>query len=244
MNHPVFFELCVESLEAGRAAEAGGADRIELCSELERGGITPSAALTIGKLHSLGIPVHVLIRPRDGDFCYSAEEFDRMRQQIEQSKRAGASGVALGVLLGDRRVDVERTRALVELARPMAVTFHRAFDETPDLNESLERVIETGADSLLTSGGAADVLSGAELIGNLRRQAGGRIQIIAGGGLRLESLVEVVRRAGIYSLHGSLTRKNGKLTSQTNGNVLESDVREAIRLLNSEYRATLAPTGK
>jgi copper homeostasis protein len=242
MNHPVFFELCVESLEAGRAAEAGGADRIELCAELERGGITPSAELVTGRLHSLAIPVHVLIRPRGGDFCYSPDEFEAMRQQIEQSKLAGASGVAVGMLLRDRRVDVERTRALVELARPLAVTFHRAFDETPDLSESLERVIETGADSLLTSGGAADVLSGAELIRKLRRQAGERIQIIAGGGLRLESLVEVVRRAGIYSLHGSLTRKNGKPSSAMNGNMLESDVREAIRLLHSEYRAIPAPT--
>jgi copper homeostasis protein len=242
MNHPVFFELCVESLEAGRAAEAGGADRIELCTELECGGITPSAELAVGKLQSLAIPVHVLIRPRGGDFCYSTEEYGRMRQQIEQSKLAGASGVALGVLQDDKRVDVGRTRALVELARPLAVTFHRAFDETPDLSESLERVIETGADSVLTSGGAADVLSGAELIRKLRHQAGERIQIIAGGGLRLESLVEVVRRAGVYSLHGSLTRKNGKPASTVNGSMLESDVREAIRLLHSEYRAIPAPT--
>jgi copper homeostasis protein len=242
MNHTVFFELCVESLEAGRAAEAGGANRIELCSELERGGITPRAELGAGNFQSLSIPVHVLIRPRSGDFCYSPEEFAQMRQEIEQAKFAGASGVAIGVLHADRRVDVERTRALVELARPLDVTFHRAFDETPDLYESLERVIEAGADSLLTSGGAVDVLSGAELIGNLRRLAGERIQIIAGGGLRLESLVEVVRRAGVYSLHGSLTRKNGKHASTANGNTLESDVREAIRLLHGEYRATLAPT--
>ena len=242
MNHTVFFELCVETLEAGRAAEAGGADRIELCSLLESGGVTPSVELVTGKLQALTIPVHVLIRPRAGNFCYSPEEFDRMCEQIEQARLAGASGIAVGVLCGDRRVDVERTRTLVELARPMDVTFHRAFDETPDLCDSLERVIETGADSLLTSGGAANVLSGAESIGNLRRQAGKRIQIIAGGGLRLDSLVEVVRRAGVYSLHGSLKRKNGKHESTRNGNALESDVREAIRLLRSEYRAALAPT--
>jgi copper homeostasis protein len=239
--NPVFFELCVETLKAGRAAEAGGADRIELCSALDLGGMTPIAELQAENLRALSIPVYVLIRPRSGDFCFSPEEFNTMRQQTEQAKEAGASGIAVGVLLKDGRIDVERTRELVELARPLAVTFHRAFDGSPDLHEALEQVIETGADSLLTSGGAADVLTGAELIGSLKEQAGERIQIIAGGGLKLESLVEVVRRAGVYSLHGSLTRKNGNHSSATNGNTLEADVREAIRLLNAEYRAATAP---
>src|SRR6202044_1252842 len=135
-----------------------------------------------------------------GDFCFSQSEFDVMRTQIEQARVAGAGGIAVGVLLEDGRVDVERTRELVELARPLAVTFHRAFDETPDLPEALEHVIETGADRLLPTGGATDVLSGAELIGALKKQAGNSIRIIAGGGLRLESLVEVARIAGVYSL--------------------------------------------
>jgi copper homeostasis protein len=243
MTSSVFFELCVETLDAGRAAQAAGADRIELCAQLDRGGVTPSAELKSGHLSSLRIPVYVLIRPRSGDFCYSAEEFDLMRLQVEQAKEAGAGGIAVGILHKDGRVDVERTRALVELSRPLAVTFHRAFDEAKDLEEALEHVIETGADNLLTSGGASDVLSGAEFIKTLRDQAGERIHVIAGGGLRLESLVEVVRRAGIYSLHGSLTRKNGH-HANGNGSSLESDVREAIRLLNAEYSAALAPTLK
>ncbi len=239
--NPVFFELCVETLDAVHAAEAGGADRIELCSALDGGGMTPAAELATGNFRTLSVPVYVLIRPRGGDFCFSRDEFDVMRQQIEQAKAAGASGIAVGVLLEDGRVDVKRTRELVELARPLAVTFHRAFDESPDLREALEDVIETGADGLLTSGGEADVLRGAEVIGGLKSQAGERIQIIAGGGLRLESLVEVVRRAGVYSLHGSLTRKNGNHARGKNGHVLESDVREAIRLLNAEYRTATAP---
>lgn len=239
--NPVLFELCVETLDAGHAAEAGGADRIELCSALDCGGVTPTAELAPGKLRTLAIPVYVLIRPRSGDFCFSQDEFNLMRRQVEEAKAAGAKGIAVGVLLEDGRVDVARTRELVELARPMAVTFHRAFDECPDLHEALEDVIETGADGLLTSGGAADVLRGAELIGALKQRAGERIQIIAGGGLRLESLVEVVRRAGVYSLHGSLTRKNGKHAKDTSESALASDVREAIRLLNAEYRAAGAP---
>jgi copper homeostasis protein len=240
----VFFELCIETMKAAHAAVAGGADRIELCSELHRGGITPSTELTVADFRSVPIPVHVLIRPRAGNFVYSAEEFETMRGQVAQAKSAGAAGVALGVLLPDSRVDVDRTRALVELARPMDVTFHRAFDESRDLGEALEDVIAAGAESLLTSGGAADVLTGAKLIGVLRRQAAGRIRIIAGGGLRLESLVEVVRRTGIYSLHGSLIRKNGSATHSHNGHALEDDVREAIRLLKVEYRAALAPALK
>jgi copper homeostasis protein len=238
----VFFELCIESMEAAHAAEAGGADRIELCSDLNRGGITPASVLTAADFRSLSIPVHVLIRPRAGNFAYSAEEYELMRSQIAQAKGAGAGGVALGVLLRDGRVDVARTRALVELARPMDVTFHRAFDETRDLGEALEDVIATGAESLLTSGGAADVLTGARLIGVLRRQAAGRIRIIAGGGLRLESLIEVVRRAGVYSLHGSLSRTNGGASTAHNGRGLKDDVREAVRLLNGEYRSALTPT--
>jgi copper homeostasis protein len=237
----VFFELCVETLAAGHAAKAGGANRIELCSGLDCGGITPAPELLNSSLKSLNLLVYVLIRPRGGDFCFSVEEFNLMSRQIEQARQAEANGIAVGVLLADARVDVERTRALVELARPLAVTFHRAFDETPDLFEALEDVIRTGADSLLTSGGAADVLSGAGRIAALRQRAADRIHVIAGGGLRLESLVEVVRRSGIYSLHGSLTRRNGPHSPHTNGNQLEADVREAIHLLETAYRSAVAP---
>ncbi len=240
----VFFELCVESLAAARAAQAGGADRIELCSDLACGGLTPRPELAAEIVSELAIPVHVLIRPRPGNFAFSEPEYDLMRRQLEEAKMAGASGVALGVLLADGTVDLERSRELVELARPMDVTFHRAFDETPDLREALERVIETGADSLLTSGGAAEVLSGAHFIATLRHLAGDRIHIIAGGGLRLENLVETVRRSGVFSLHGSLSRRNGRPAHQTNGAtngavpsaVLEADVRQAVTLLRSEYR--------
>lgn len=233
----LLFELCAETLEAARAAEAGGADRVELCTELGCGGVTPGPLLGTD-FRSFAIPVYLLIRPRAGNFVFSADEFKLMRRQIEQAKLAGASGAAVGVLLADGRVDVERTRALVELARPMAVTFHRAFDETPDLSEALERVIETGADSLLTSGGAADVLTGAESIARLQRQAGERIHIIAGGGLRLENLAELVRRSETFSLHGSLIRSNGKATQGAFAARLEADVREAVRLLRHEFRSS------
>jgi copper homeostasis protein len=238
--HTVFFELCAESVEAAVAGEAGGADRIELCSELGCGGVTPDANLMESALQTLSIPVYVLIRPRSGNFVFSTDEFDVMRDQIEHAKRAGASGIAVGVLLPDGTVDVERSRELVELARPMATTFHRAFDETQDLREGLESVIETGADSLLTSGGAADVQAGSEVIASLRQQAGERIHIIAGGGLRLDNLTEVVRRSGVFSLHGSLSRRNGRLATEGVAKALETDVRQALQLLHSVCRDTAA----
>jgi copper homeostasis protein len=248
------FEVCAESVEAAQAAEAGGADRIELCSQLPIGGVTPEIELTRAAIRTLSIPVHVLIRPRGGDFAFSADEFDLMLRQIELAKEAGAAGVAVGVLLPDGSVDVERTRALVKLGRPMSVTFHRSFDETSNLAEALEAVIDTGADCLLTSGGAPDVLTGAESIARLRKQAGERLAIMAGGGLRLRNLLEVVRRTGVRYLHGSMTRaregyganelKEGNGCAAADGHIavsgpamLEAGVRESVRLLQDEFAA-------
>lgn len=232
------FELCAESLETARAAQRGGADRIELCTELSIGGVTPSLELVTSAVAALSIPVYVLIRPRGGDFAYSADEYARMRTQVMRAKQAGAAGVVLGVLHEDARVDVERSRALFELASPMKGTFHRAFDTTPDLDEALEAVIRTGADCLLTSGGTAEVLAGADAIGRLREQAGKRLYLMAGGGLTLENIEEVVRRAGVSYLHGSLTkwRENGvaKKSAAAACAVLEADLRKAIRLFREE----------
>jgi copper homeostasis protein len=139
--------------------------------------------------------------------------------------------VAIGILLADGRVDVNRTRELADLARPMSVTFHRAFDESADLDEALEAVIETGADLLLTSGGADTVMAGADAIARVRHSAGNRLEIMAGGGLRLANLSDVVLRTGISCLHGSLTPANSSNGSAQFINQLEENVREAVRLL-------------
>jgi N-acetylglucosamine-6-phosphate deacetylase len=168
---------------------------------------------------------------------YSSDEFDQMQRQIEAAKQAGAAGVVLGVLRPDGRVDVERSRALIEVAYPMKTTFHRAFDTTPDLSEALEAVIQTGAGCLLTSGGHTNVLAGADRIGQLRAQAGGRLNVMAGGGLTLTNLAEVVQKSGVTYLHGSLsyTQKNRESAEKNTANpcvILEADVREAIRLFD------------
>lgn len=237
------FELCVETLNAALAAERGGADRIELCARLDLSGITPDKRLITATLKALSIPVHVLVRPRGGNFVYSAEEFDQMRQQVGWVKEAGAAGVALGVLLANGCVDVERSRELTELAHPMKVTFHRAVDETPDLGAALEAVISIGADCLLTSGGAPNVLAGTDQLEKLVRQAGSRIQIMAGGGLELASMGEVLDRTGVRCLHGSLTRNAKECGRESfnghaavgNPDILEVNVRRAVRLMNGHF---------
>jgi copper homeostasis protein len=245
MRKALLFELCADSLEAAKTAEAGGADRIELCAELAIDGVTPGDGLLAATLDAVSIPVHVLIRPRGGDFVYSEAEIALMRCQIQHAKTAGAAGVAIGVLRHDGRVDVECTGELAALARPMKVTFHRAFDETLNLAEALEDVILTGADCLLTSGGAANVLEGAEQIGRLQVQAGDRLEVMAGGGLKLSNLSEVVRRSRVTCLHGSLSRTRSASSQRSDKpnsgkqavaarSVFEEDVREALRLLQQE----------
>jgi copper homeostasis protein len=239
------FELCVDSLRAAQAADQGGANRIELCEKIDIGGVTPGKQLAEAAIQALFIPVHVLIRPHGGDFVYTAGEFDQMKEQVQWARQAGAAGIALGVLMACGRVDVIRSRELVELARPMKVTFHRAFDETSNLSEALEAVIRTGADCLLTSGGAPNVLAGVEQLRKLVIQAGDRIQIMAGGGLKLDSMVEVLQRTGLRCLHGSLTRDAGECVPESaiedqadrKAKILEADVRVAMLLLRGYFAA-------
>jgi copper homeostasis protein len=203
----MIFELCAETIDACLAAREGGAHRIELCSGLSEGGITPSHGLILDAVERSGIPVHVLVRPRGGNFVYSAPEIDVMRRDILHSKELGAAGAVFGILRPDGRVDVEATRALVQLARPLEVTFHRAFDTTPSLAQALEDVIATGADRLLTSGGQPNVVAGSAALAELVRLAGHRIEIAVGGGLRLQNAALLARATHAKHFHGSLRRR-------------------------------------
>lgn len=225
-------EVCVTSAETAKAAERGGADRVELCVDLPVGGTTPPDKLVVRVVQALSIPVHVLVRPRAGSFVYSAEEIERMRRDIKFAQQAGAAGVVLGVLRADSSVDVPATRALIELARPMRVTFHRAFDETRDRSLALEQIIEAGADCLLTSGGAPDVVSGADEIARLRQQAAERLQLMPGGGLRLDNLAGVVRRSGAEYVHGSFAWRDDDANAP-DAETVERRVREAVRMLRT-----------
>jgi copper homeostasis protein len=175
----------------------------------------------------------VLIRPRAGSFVYSGEEIEQMRRQIAFARKAGAGGVVIGVLHADSSVDVPATHTMVELARPMRVTFHRAFDETDDRLKALEYVFQTGADCLLTSGGAPNVLAGADELARLRQRAAGRLEIMPGGGLRLNNLAEVVQRSGADWVHGSFAWRAGADAQAPGAETVERRVREAVRMLRS-----------
>jgi len=194
-------EICVESVAAARAAEEAGADRVELCAGLLEGGTTPSAGTIAVARRGLRLGLMVMIRPRGGDFCYDAAEFDAMRRDVEIAKEHGADGVVLGILRPDGTVDAERTQALVDLARPLSVTFHRAFDMARDLDEALETIVESGARRILTSGGEASALEGLERIRRLVEQAGDRIVILPGGGITERNVARIVAGTGAREIH-------------------------------------------
>ncbi|WP_188554476.1 copper homeostasis protein CutC [Edaphobacter dinghuensis] len=202
----IVFELCAENIDACLVARDGGADRIELCSALSEGGLTPSHGLVREAVNRSGLPVHVLLRPRGGDFVYSDAELDVMREDLKHLRLLGASGVVLGVLREDCSVDVKRTRELVEMADTLEVTFNRAFDHTASLEDALEDVIATGCQRVLTSGGERDVVSGGKALARLIEQAAGRIEIAAGGGLRLKNAAAVARITGARHFHGSIRK--------------------------------------
>lgn len=204
MKREIVFELCAESVEACIAGQEGGADRIELCTALIEDGLTPSHGLVRVVLDRCSLPIHVLLRPRAGDFQYSAAEFSVMKEDLLHLKAMGVSGFVVGILHADATVDIERTRELVDLASPLEVTFNRAFDYTALLEQALEDVIAAGCRRVLTAGGEEDVVTGAAALARLVEQAAGRVEIAAGGGLRSEDAADVARATHARHFHGSL----------------------------------------
>ena len=205
MIQKCLLEISVETLEAALAAERGGADRVELCGNLSIGGVTPDAELLRTVRAQVRIPIFSMVRPRAGDFVYSGAEFSEMRRSIVDAKESGMDGVVLGVLLKNHRVDVERTQELVELAKPLPVTYHRAFDEAASLRQALEDVIQSGAKRILTSGGAKSALEGAGMLAELVEVAGDRIFIVPGAGISAASILEVAKRTKAREFHSGLS---------------------------------------
>jgi copper homeostasis protein len=202
VSDPVL-EVAANSVASALAAETGGAARVELCGALEFGGLTPSHAAIAVAMERLRIPVHVLIRPRAGDFVFDDLECEVMRRDIETCKTLGCAGVVIGVLTATDDVDVRRCRGLVDAAHGMSVTFHRAFDFARDPAEALEAIITLGCGRLLTSGQAADALAGAALIRRLVEQAGERITIMPGGGIEAGNIAAIARATGAREFHAS-----------------------------------------
>lgn len=203
-NPQVLVEVCVDSVASALAAERGGAARVELCSSLIEGGITPSAGLIEMTRAAVSVALHVMIRPRAGDFYYDGEEFEIMQRDIALAQRLGANGVVFGILDVEGNVDIARTRQLVDLARPLAVTFHRAFDMTADLFRALDDVCAAGADRVLTSGGEPTSPQGRETILQLVKQARGRIVIMPGSGIQPENARSLVDQTGATEVHVGL----------------------------------------
>jgi copper homeostasis protein len=196
------FEICIDSVDGVVAAARAGAHRVELCAALIEGGITPSAGMIAEAVKAAaGIRVHVIVRPRGGDFVHSPAELRIMEHDIATAKQAGAHGVVFGLLRPDGSIDAEGTRRLIAAARPLAVTFHRAFDMARDPRQALETLIELGVDRVLTSGQEATALEGSALIAELVKQAAGRIIVMPGSGLTERTIGRVVAETGAHELH-------------------------------------------
>jgi copper homeostasis protein len=205
VHQPYLLEIAVDTIAAALAAERGGADRLELCSQLAVGGLTPSADVMRTAREQISLPIFVMIRPRGGDFFYSDAEFAAMQGDIAIASQLGMNGVVSGVLLADGHVDVARSRQLVECSHPLPVTFHRAFDESGDLRQALEDIIETRATRILTSGGAPTAPQGLAALAELVAAAGDRVLIVPGSGINPSNIQRVARQSRAREYHSGLS---------------------------------------
>lgn len=200
------FEICTDGAAGVRAAQEAGADRVELCASLFEGGLTPSRGAMRQARRVAGIGLHVMIRPRGGDFLPDADEFAAMLTDIATAREEGAEGVVFGCLSAEGAIDVPRTGQLIEAARPMSITFHRAFDMTADPFAALEALVSLGVDRVLTSGQAATVLDGLPLIAQLIERAGARLIVMPGGGITPQNVGRIVAAARPAELHFAALR--------------------------------------
>jgi len=199
----VTIEICANSLQSALNAQKAEANRVELCDNLFEGGTTPSAATILLARKYLDIGLLVLIRPRGGDFCYKEQEIEVMLADIQFAKQAGADGVVIGALQSDGTIDIEANRLLIEAAKPMQTTFHRAFDVCAEPFEALEQIIDLGFDRILTSGQKQTAIEGADLIQKLVEQAGNRIVILAGAGINADNITALQKKTKVKEFHFS-----------------------------------------
>lgn len=218
MSDKPILEICTDSVASCKEAEKGGAARVELCANLFEGGTTPSAGCIQVARKQISIPLHVLIRPRGGDFCYTEDEFAVMRQDVEIAKNAGADGIVIGILRPEGTIDLDRTAALIKQAWPMHITFHRAFDMVIDPVLALQQLIDLGIGRLLTSGQEKSALEGTELIAELVQMAGDKLVIMPGGGITERNIVRIRRETGAREFHLSARAKIASAMTYRNPN--------------------------
>lgn len=198
----MILEVCVDSVESAVNAEAGGADRIELCGDLIVGGITPSLALFERIREKINIPIHVLLRPRFGDFLYSEEEMEVLVRQAKIFAKAGADNLVIGCLTPDGRLDLETMKRIIDATDGTPINLHRAFDMCRDLDEALEDAKKLGIVSILTSGGYASALEGIKVLERLKKNAGG-IDIMAGAGMNAKNIKYMIEHSSLTAYHMS-----------------------------------------
>ncbi|OHX65016.1 copper homeostasis protein CutC [Flammeovirga pacifica] len=199
-------EICAYTVDSAMNAQAGGADRVELCGGRLEGGTTPSKGTMKVAREKVGIDIFPIIRPRGGDFFFSDIEFEEMLEDVKVAKELGMNGVVIGALTAEGEIDIERCKPLVDAAKPMQVTFHRAFDMTKDTKISLENLIQLGVDRVLTSGQKMTAPEGMETLKALVDQADGRIEIMAGSGVLPTNVKEIVEKTGVSAVHSSASK--------------------------------------
>ncbi len=209
-------EICADGIQSAINAQAGGAGRVELCSALEMGGLTPSAGTILHAREQLHIKLNVLIRPRAGDFLYSETEMDLIRKDIEFCHRAGCDGIVIGLLEPNGKIDTARTAELVKLADPMPVTFHRAFDMCRDPFTALEDLKTTGVNTILTSGQQSRAMDGLPLIKALTERAQGNITIMPGAGINHTNILHIAHTTGADTFHLSAARRMKSMMTFSN----------------------------
>ncbi len=217
----LILEACVDNIESAINAQKSGADRIELCSALLEGGLTPSLGLIKAAKAELDIPIHVLIRPRRGDFLYSPREINIMKEDIDFCRNLGIDGVVFGVLNADASINIEANKELLGYCTGMKTTFHRAFDMLSESSVALEQLIDLGFDKILTSGQVCSAEQAGDSLKSLVVQADNRISIIAAGGINTANIVKIVNQTGVGEVHASArAQSQSKMLYQTpNANI-------------------------
>ncbi|MBU5311145.1 copper homeostasis protein CutC [Tissierella carlieri] len=219
MKKKINIEICVDSIQSALAAQNGGASRIELCDNLIGGGTTPSAGMIELARKYLTIDINVMIRPRSGDFCYSPLEIEVMKRDIEIVKKYGVNGIVIGVLRPNGEIDINIMKELIELSRPLTVTFHRAFDMTKDPFKSLDILIDLGVERILTSGKESKAMQGIDLIRELVTRAEDKIIIMPGSGVNEENVRLIIDNTGTEEIHLSAKKRIESIMEYRNDRV-------------------------